>query len=156
MNLRIHHFYDIIRDFGIGKKIEAHSYGHSYHKIAEQIRADPNLKIKIVLENDSVCQGCKHSKDNHCTDKITHRQDLISKEDFNNRIDKRIMKICSIQEGDILTPIQLCQKAKRYIENIENIYQGNDPEHTQIRKQNVINGLKYYSKLHKFYLGFLN
>jgi len=145
-----------MRSFGTGKKIEPHSYGHSYHKIAEKIRADPNLKIKIVVENDAVCEGCNHTKDNHCNDTITHRQDFTSKEEFNNYIDKRIMKLCSIEEGDIFTPIQICEKAKKYLEEIGHIYDGNDPEHTKIRKRHMIKGLKYYSELHKFYLGFLD
>lgn len=155
MNLRIHHFYDIIRDFGRGKIIEPHPYGHSYHKAAEKIRENSNLKIKIVVENDSICAGCSHLKEGHCDDKITHRQDCTSKEEFNNQIDKRIMKVCSIEESSIFTPIQLCEKAKKYLEGIEQVYDGNDSEHTLIRKQNVIKGIKYYSKLHNFYLDFL-
>jgi hypothetical protein len=156
MNLRIHHFYDIIRDFGIGKKIESHPYEHSYHKIADKIRADPDLRIKIVVGNDAICEGCQHSKENQCDDTIAHRKDFTSKEEFNNQIDKRIMNACSIEKGDIFTPIQLCEKAKKYLEQIEHIYEGNDPEHTQIRKQNVIKGLKYYSESHNFDLDFLD
>lgn len=150
IRLRIHHFYDIVRNFGIGKKIEPHPYGHSFHKIAQLIRSDPNLKIKIVVNCDSVCEGCSHYKGGHCDDVITHRRDFTLKEEFNNHIDERIMTKCQIKESDILMPIQLCQKAKCYLDNIEFIYLGNDEWHTRERKNNTVKGLKYYSQLHGF------
>ena len=155
MELRIHHFYDIIRDFGSGKDIKPHPYGHSYYKVAELIRKNPNLQIKIVVGADAVCEGCKFLKDGKCLDKITHRKDFTSKEDFNNYLDKRIIKVSSFNEGDVLTPVELCKKAKSYLEKIEWVYEGNDPEHTEKRKENFINGLKDYSELHGFDLHFL-
>lgn len=148
INLRIHHFFDIIRVFGKKRVIESHPYQHSFHKIAECIRANPNLKIKIVTRCDNVCEGCIYYKNGHCEDRIKHRKDFILKEEFNNHIDKRIMKKCSIKEREIFTPIQLCQKAKLYLNNIDFIYSGNDLWHTQRRKEDVIKGLKYYSSLH--------
>lgn len=147
MNLRVHHFYDIIRDFGSGKEIKAHPYGHSYHKVAEKIRKNPHLKIKIVVGVDDVCVGCKFLQNGKCVDKITHREDFISKEEFNNYLDKRILQVCLVNEGDILTPIELCEKAKLYLERIEWIYAGNDPEHTKMRRENVVKGLDVFSNV---------
>jgi len=144
MNLRIHHFFDIIRDFGSGKEIKSHPYGHSYHQVAEMIRKNPHLEIKIVVSADDVCVGCKFLQDEKCKDTITHRNDFTSKEEFNNYLDKRIMQVCSINEGDILTPIELCEKAKLYLEKIEWIYARNNPEHTKVRKENVIKWLSSY------------
>ena len=152
IKLRVHHFYDIIRDFGSGKKIEPHLYGHSLHKIAELIRSKPSLKIKIIVDCDSICDGCSYYKDDHCDDVVTHREDFILKEEFNNYIDKRIMGKCQIKEGDVFTPIQLCQKAKCYLDNVDYIYLGNDEWHTKERKKKVIKGLNYYSRLHGFSL----
>ena len=83
-----------------------------------------------------------------CDDLITHRTDFISKEDFNNYIDKRIIKVCNIETGIVYTPRLLCEFANKYIENIELIYQGNDLEHTLLRKENVLKGLHYYSEKH--------
>lgn len=77
---------------------------------------------------------------------------MISKEKFNNYIDKRIIEKCRIKEGDILTPIQLCQKAKYYLDDIFNIYYGDDELHTKKRMINVIKGLNCYSQLHGFKL----
>lgn len=147
INLRIHHFYDILRNFGQDKKIKPHPYLHSFHKVAELIRHNSNLKIKITISCDSICENCIHYKNGICDDLITHRKDFSSKEALNNYIDKRIMKKCLLKKGDILTPRQLCEKAELYLDNIEFIYSGNDLEHTKKRKKDVINGLKYYNEI---------
>ncbi|HBL77020.1 MAG: hypothetical protein A2W90_19390 [Bacteroidetes bacterium GWF2_42_66] len=148
MKIRIHHFFDIIRDFGIGKKISPHPYLHVYHKVAQYILENPDAGFEIVVESDAICDGCIHLVNSMCDDLITHRTDFISKEDFNNYIDKRIIKVCNIETGIVYTPRLLCEFANKYIENIELIYQGNDLEHTLLRKENVLKGLHYYSEKH--------
>ena len=153
MKLRIHHFYDIIRSFGRREKLEPHHYQHSYHKVAKAIWKNPCLKIKITTQCDDVCDGCVHCKNNSCDDIISHRKDFRSKEKFNNFLDQRIMKVCLINRGDTFTPIQLCKKAKLYLQNIDWIYKGNDLDHTKLRKKSVASGLEYYSKKHKFDIG---
>jgi len=154
VNLRIHHFFDVIRAFGIFKEknIKPHPYRHSFHKVAELIRINPDLKIKIVVECDCVCDGCVHCINGLCDDKINYRKDFSSKEELNNCVDKRIMEKCLIKEGETLTSVQLCQKANTYLDNIDFIYSGNDSWHIKRRKENVIEGLNYYSKFHGFNL----
>lgn len=154
MNIRIHHFYDIIRDFGSGKTIVPHSYLHAYHKVAEQIRENPNIELKLVVESDEVCTGCIHLEKSICNDTISHRKDFTEKEDFNNYLDKRILDVCGIQFSEKYSPKILMSIAEKYIENIEFIYEGNDTEHTKLRKENVIRGLDYYSKKHGFYIDY--
>lgn len=152
MELRIHHFFDIIRDFGSGKNIVPHEYGHAYHKVAEQIMGNVNLEFELVIGSDEICKGCSQLKDGDCIDLISHRQDFIGKEEFNNHLDSRIMENCGFENSKMYTPKQLCELAGNYINNIQFIYKGNDVEHTEIRKQNVISGLRYYSEKHGFVL----
>ncbi len=144
MKLRIHHFYDIIRDFGKNQQIVPHEFGHSYHKIADFIKHNPKEAIEIVLCCDDVCMGCNCLKDNSCLDTIDHRSDFQGKENFNNHIDTRIMQVCETKVGDIMTPIDLIEKLKLYLDHIEWIYEGNDKEHTVLRKKYVIEGIKNY------------
>lgn len=146
VNLRIHHFYDIIRDLGSGKKSWKNSYNNSLDEVARLIISDTKLKIKLVLSCDSICDGCIHNKNGHCDDKITHRKYFTSKELFNNFIDEKILKYCELKIGDIYTPGELCNKAKKYLENIEKIYFGNDPKNTKERKENFVKGLKLILK----------
>lgn len=145
MKLRIHHFFDIIRDYGIGKEFLPHSYRHSYHKVAGEILADPEIKLEMVVEPDAVCIGCIHLAGSECDDIIIHRIDFNKKEDFNNYLDKRIMDVLGIPAGTIMTPKDLCIKAERYIDNIYYIYKGNDQGHTALRKNNVFKGVNLYS-----------
>jgi hypothetical protein len=150
MKLRIHHFFDILRDFGKKEALKPHPYGHSYHKVAEAIRNNPNLKIRIIRACDDVCEGCLHLKGNSCDDVISHREDFSHKQEFNDYLDRRIMELCLINIDEVLSPIQLCRKAGLYLDNMDWIYQGNDPDHTRSRKIKVISGLEEYSKKHKF------
>lgn len=151
MKLRIHHFFDMIRDFGIGKQFDPHLYQHSYHKIAELIWADPDLEIEIIVGSDAVCEGCIHLTDGFCDDAISHRLDFTSKEAFNNHLDARIIDVCEIDVSKKYSPKLLLNLADCYIHNISFIYEGNDVEHTEQRKQNVIRGLEYYLAKHNLY-----
>ena len=150
INLRIHHFFDIIRAFGKGENsITPHPYGHSLHKVALIIKNNPELEIKIIIKCDSVCKECVYYKNGRCEDSIDYRKDFVSKEEFNNWLDKRIIEKCLIKEGEILTPIQLCEKAKLYLDNMKYIYSGNDSWHTEKRREDVSKGSRLYLELHK-------
>lgn len=146
--LRIHHFFDMLRDYGAKKEIRPHDYGHSYHLIAEKIYSNKLDKIKLVISNDDVCEDCSKSEDGHCIDTISHRTDFPLKEDFNNHIDHRIMEKMKLKENEIISFEELLEKAELYINEMEWIYEGNDPDHTEIRRENVIKGvLKTRSEL---------
>jgi len=147
MKIRIHHFFDIIRDFGTGKEILPHPNLHSYHLVAKEILENPAAQLELITGADAVCENCIHLKNGRCTDFITHRPDFSGKEDFNDYLDKRIIEICRVDTSKIYTPGALLKLADKYIENIDFIYQGNDTEHTLKRKQNVLNGFRlYYNK----------
>lgn len=148
MKLRIHHFFDIIRDFGSGKKIEAHPYGHAYHTVAELIMNDADTKWQLVISSDETCDGCSHLINGVCDDVITHRKDFSGKEAFNNYLDTRIMEACGFKESGKYSPKELCEFAHKYITNIEFIYAGNDLAHNKLRKRNVLRGLNFYTERH--------
>ncbi|MEN8117524.1 MAG: hypothetical protein ABFS16_11120 [Bacteroidota bacterium] len=153
MKLRIHHFFDIIRDFGTGNEILPHSYGHAYHMVANSMRNNAELELELVVASDEVCFGCLHLVNGNCDDLITNRLDFKGKEDFNNYLDKRILQVCEIDITKKYTPKVLCKIAAKYIENIEFIYDGNDSEHNKKRKEAVIKGLNYYTKKNRIQIG---
>ncbi len=150
MRLRIHHFFDIIRDIGKGKTFTPHPYYHSYHKVAIQILENPELKLIIVTESDNVCNGCIHLAGKMCDDIITHRKDFTSKENFNNFLDERIIEVCGIDPSVLQTPRTLCLYGKPYLDNIFYIYEGNDISHTETRRRDVANGLREYAWINGF------
>ena len=145
IKLRIHHFFDIIRDLGIGKDINPHPYRHSYHKVAQTIWLHPETEVEIVVGSDQVCEGCIHLVGNSCNDIITHRKDFTLKEKFNNHLDSKIIDVCEIDVSNKYTLKSLLQFSDRYVENIEFIYAGNDEQHTAMRKDNVLKGVEVYN-----------
>ena len=145
MKLRIHHFFDIIRDFGIGKEFNPHPYRHSYHKVAKTIWQHPETEVEIVVGSDQVCEGCIHLIGTSCNDIITHRKDFTLKEPFNNHLDSRIIDVCKIDISKKYTLKSLLQFSEKYVENIDFIYEGNDVQHTAKRKENVEKGVREYA-----------
>jgi hypothetical protein len=144
MKLKIHHFFDIIRDFGIGKNFGPHPYHHSYHKVAQTIWQYPETEVEVIFGADQVCEDCIHLVGTSCNDIITHRKDFTFKEKFNNYLDSRIIDVCKIDVSKKYTLKSLLQFSDKYVENIEFIYNGNDEQHTAKRKENVLKGLEAY------------
>ncbi len=142
LNIRIHHFFDIIRDYGSGKKLIEHPYGHSLHIIAKKIINLEITEMKLVVESDDICNNCNKLLCNHCIDTITHRDDFKLKEQFNNYLDNRIMETLGLEKKQIVKFSQLINLSNLYLDNIEYIYLGNDIEHTKIRKSNVEKGIE--------------
>ncbi len=148
--IRIHHFFDILRDFGLKKDFDLDPvYLHSYHIIANGIRKNARAPFKIVIGADSICEGCIHLKQGLCRDKII-KPGFLLKNDYNNYLDLKILRKMNICENEITTPLELCRNAWKYIDHIFSIYDLNDPEYTFKRKKGVLLGLDYYRKLHGF------
>ncbi|MGD1815774.1 MAG: DUF1284 domain-containing protein [Pleomorphochaeta sp.] len=141
INIRIHHFFDIIRDYGSGKIIQPHPYGHSLHLISQKITSGEIKEMRLVIECDAICENCNKLFDNHCIDTISHRKDFKSKEQFNNYLDNRIMETLGLKKGQTITCAELINLSTLYLDNIDYIYLGNDTEHTKNRAANVKKGI---------------
>ena len=141
LNIRIHHFFDILRDYGSNKTLEPHEYGHNYHVIGQQIYNNKISEMKLIIDNDDICQGCNKLSEKHCIDTISHRADFKSKEKFNNHIDTRIMDRMGLKQNQNITLKTLLAMSHLYTDAIELIYTGNDIEHTMMRKKNVERGI---------------
>ena len=141
-DLRIHHFFDIIRDYGSVKLLQEHVYGHSYHLIGNEIFENRIKKIRLVIKNDDICERCKYLSFGECTDTIQHRSDFKCKEEFNNYLDTKIMNCMGYKEGQIVEINDIIDQSDKYLDSIFDIYAGNDIRHTEQRKQNVSSGIK--------------
>jgi hypothetical protein len=156
MKMRIHHFFDIIRDLRTGEKIMPDiNYQHSYHCVANILRDTPYLKMKITIGIDSVCNGCIHNVDGKCDDPLTRKSGFTMKHDYNNWLDKRILETLNWSEGRIVTPAKICRSADKYIESIYDIYELDSKEYIGIRKKEFIDGLKFYSSNNNLRLKYL-
>jgi hypothetical protein len=154
--MRIHHFFDIIRDLRSGNRIEANTlYNHSYHSVANSLRDAPGISMKIVIGLDSICTGCIHYKISSCDDPLTIKEGFTMKNDYNNYLDKRILQKLNLSEGDIITPLDICKSAYLYIDNIYDIYEIDPAEEIDARKMEFIEGLEFYSDHNNFSLDYL-
>lgn len=142
MELRIHHLFDMIRDIGKGSVFTAHPYGHSFHRIARRLEERSFDRVVLLVACDAVCEGCIKMQGDHCVDTVDHREDFTSKEAFNNVLDRRILDCLGLKAGQCISIDSLLQKAGRYLESIESLYEGNDPVHTLERKRCVEAGLR--------------
>ena len=157
MTIRIHHFFDIIRDIRTGEKMMADTnYRHSYHSVANILRDSPDTKMKIVVGLDSVCDGCIHNIDGICDDPLTIKNGFSMKHAYNNWLDKRILEKFNFSEGKIVTPKKLCKSANIYIDNIYKIYEKDTKEEIDVRKTEFIDGLTFYSSHNGFKLKYLS
>jgi hypothetical protein len=157
MTIRIHHFFDIIRDFGSGEEIMPDTnYKHSYHSVANILKDYPDIKMKIVAGVDSVCDECIHNVNQKCDDSLTRKKGFSMKYDYNNWLDKRIIERCNYTEGQIVTPAAICRSADKYIDNIYNIYELDSKTEIDARKKKFLEGLKFYSTHNNFELNYLS
>jgi hypothetical protein len=156
MTIRIHHFFDIIRDLKAGGKIMPDlNYKHSYHRVANILRDSADIKIKITVGIDSVCDGCIHNIDGKCGDPLTRKTGFTMKHDYNNWLDKRILEKLKWSEGKLVTPAKICRSADKYIDSIYDIYELDSKEYIDIRKKEFLDGLKFYSTNNNFKLKYL-
>jgi len=157
MTMRIHHFFDIIRDLRTGEKMVADTnYKHSYHSVANTLMDSSDIKMKIIVGLDSVCDGCIHNKEGKCDDPLTIKKGFTMKHDYNNYLDKRILEKLNWSEGDIVTPKKICKSAGKYINSIYQIYEIDPKEEIDARKKEFIEGLRYYSSHNNFKLKYLS
>lgn len=157
MKMRIHHFFDIIRDLRTGEKIMPDTnYRHSFYTVANILRDSPDMRMKITIGIDSVCDGCIHNAEGKCDDPLTIKRGFTMKHDYNNWLDKRILEKYNWSEGQIVTSAKICKFADKYIDSIYDIYELDSREYIEIRKKEFIQGLKFYSTNNNFRLKYLS
>lgn len=105
INLRPHHLIDIFKHMGNGHDLsKPHPYGHAQHLIARKILDNPELEIKFVCENDDLCKPCCHLNDaNLCDDVLAQLTPPISKQLYNDELDKSLFKMLGIKPGYKMT-----------------------------------------------------
>jgi len=139
--LRIHHFFDIIRDYGSYKILKEHAYEHSYHIIGKEIYENRIREIRLVVKSDDICERCSYLSSGNCTDTIDHRSDFRYKADFNDYLDTKIMKCMGYENRQIIEVKKLIMNAEKYLDKIFELYEGNDIDNTKMRKKYVSIGI---------------
>jgi len=91
MKLRPHHILDIINRHGHGRPFTPHPYGHALHAIAAMILTNLDLEVELVVGADEICLPCKYlDSGNQCTDVLRQIDPPISKQTYNDDLDRRL------------------------------------------------------------------
>jgi len=100
MTARPHHLLDIVTSFGAGSEFRPSAYGHAVHTCAEIVLNDLDTPIELVVGADFICAPCKHlGPDGRCDDMLSQLDPPISKQDYNDALDRRLLEHFGLDEG---------------------------------------------------------
>ena len=141
MQLRPHHILDIISGHGQGIIFQPHPYGHSLHIVAPKLLSNLDLKIKLVLNADDICKGCKHlMPDGKCKDVLAQLKPSPSKQAYNDVLDCRLFDYLSIEINSVITTRKYLEIVNEKVPGIEKIC--THPKENQEKRLNgLIDGL---------------
>jgi hypothetical protein len=144
LNIKPHHFLDIVRDFGRGIVHQPHPFGHNVHGVAEIVREDPDTILELTEEPDYICAPCRFLVDGNCIDITKSPGHLIPKDRYNRLIDRRIFERLGLKEGDKLTALEFCRLASERLGDLYSLYAEADKEKTTQRAKDLELGFKIY------------
>jgi len=141
MQLRPHHVLDIVTNHGNGKESRPSAYGHSEHIVAPKLLSNLDLKVKLVLDADDICVGCKHLlPDGKCKDVLAQLNPSPLKQAYNDVLDCRLFDYLSIEVDSVMTTRNYLILVNKKVPGIEKICT-HPKEDQEMRLNGLINGL---------------
>jgi len=129
MRARPHHLIDIISQYGAGTPFRPAAYGHAVHVVAEQVIADPEVPVEFVVDADDICAPCIHLVDGRCDDVLSQLDPPISKQDYNDDLDRRLLDFLGMSEGQTMAFREYLRIIREHLDGIEAVctHPGEDP-----------------------------
>ena len=153
--LKPHHFLDILKLYGTGLDnfIPDKKYCHDFYKIGNIILKNPLAIIQLTTGVDDICKPCYFLKNNKCIDKMQNDFIYLSKQEWNEVIDERILKKLDLKEWHEASAVNLCKYAQKKLtrNDIADIWKERPHDETIKRIKYLLIGLDKYIK--KFLLG---
>lgn len=141
LKLRPHHIIDIITGYGNYVDYKPHPYGHSQHIIAPKLYSGLDLRIKLVLGADDICNGCRHlMSDGSCNDVLAQITPSPSKQAYNDILDSRLFDHFSLSPESIIKINEYYKKVNASTPGLEKICT-HPKESREKRLSGLINGL---------------
>ncbi len=141
MDLRPHHILDIITAHGQGIEFQPHPYGHSQHIVSLKLLSNLDLKVRLVLNVDDICKGCKHLlSDGKCKDVLAQLKPSPSKQAYNDVLDCRLFDYLSIETDNVISIRKYLEIVNEKVPGIEKICT-HPKENQEVRLKGLINGL---------------
>jgi hypothetical protein len=146
--LRPHHILDIITRYGQNIQFKPHPYGHALHTIAKKMIDDSNLKIKLIIGADDICQPCKHLlSSGYCSDVLHQLNPPLSKQDYNDDLDRRLLSYLNLVPETVLTLREYLDVISLNIPGIETVC-AHPKENRKNRLNGLMKGLKAIKKIY--------
>lgn len=98
---RPHHF---LCTLGFQGKGYSPDFVENYGEIASALEKNPNLSIRVVESEDSICRACPHQTDRGCAE-----EDKIS------LLDGRHLQVLKIKGGEIFSWAHMKQRLKTHM-----------------------------------------
>ena len=141
MKLRPHHILDIISNYGHNVELKPHPYGHAVHRVAEAILSDMEIMVEFIVGADEICQPCKHLTSDGLCDDVLHQLDPpISKQEYNDALDRRLFDYLGFEPGRTIAIRQYLEIVNKKIPGVEEICT-HPKENKRQRLDGLIRGL---------------
>ena len=118
MRVRPHHLLDIISSHGAGHEFKPAAYGHAVHTCAEIVLNDLDTPLEFVVGADFICEPCIHLVEGRCDDVLSQLDPPISKQEYNDDLDRRVLAHFEMQEGDRMTFGEYLQVIREHFEGL--------------------------------------
>jgi hypothetical protein len=131
MKLRPHHVLDIISGYGQGVDFMPHPYGHAVHTVARSILSDLDLDLEFMIGADEICRPCTHLRsDGRCDDVLSQLDPPISKQKYNDDLDKRLLDYLGLATSSVMTVRKYLEIVAKNLPGVEKIctHPGEDQE----------------------------
>jgi Uncharacterized conserved protein len=112
IRIKPHHFLDIIKLYGKGieKFVPDKKYNHNFYFVANEIINNHQVQIELTTGGDDICSPCIYiGSDGECIDKITHIEGINSKNEWNKKLDRRIIEYTKAQENSRFSAQEYCE-----------------------------------------------
>jgi hypothetical protein len=122
IELRPHHLLDIIRDYGDGIVYQPHEDGHALHLVAGEVLERLDQEIIFVIAADSICRPCRRlRRDGSCADVLSQLAEPVSKQSYNDALDRRLWDYLELDRGNRLTVRQFLKQVSRRLAGLERL-----------------------------------
>ncbi len=129
MRARPHHLIDIVTQYGAGRPFRPSDYGHAVHTVAERVISDVDVTIEFVVDADDICAPCVHLVDGRCDDVLSQLDPPVSKQDYNDDLDRRLLVHLEMTEGQVMSFREYLGVIRAHLDGIEQVcaHPGEDP-----------------------------
>jgi hypothetical protein len=129
MRLRPHHLLDIITQYGQGVPFTPSNHGHAVHSVAKLVLVHHRQQVELVVGADDVCSPCRYLVRGLCTDVIHSVEPPLSKQAYNDDLDRRLLVHLGLRKGDVVSVRSYAERVLDRLLDIEQVctHPGEEP-----------------------------